>query len=70
CAGGDDSGGADSGGDDSGGDDSGGNGGDPPPAASSCANYGCQYGASQACQCDGSCPDYGDCCEDFESVCG
>jgi uncharacterized membrane protein YgcG len=57
-----DSGGDDSGGDDSGGDDSGG--GDAASCSGRCG------GMADGCWCDDGCAEYGDCCDDYASVCG
>jgi len=40
-------------------------------AASSCASIGCfaSYDRNRICQCNSKCPQYGNCCSDFESLC-
>merc|ERR1711912_57760 len=42
----------------------------PPPPAGKCANQGCAYKRGATCQCDKSCKKYGNCCSDYDSVCG
>eukprot|EP00435_Cladocopium_sp_Y103_P073635 s36_g44.t1 len=48
-----------------------GQGGQGPDATGSCASYGCgtSYIASNLCQCNDECSNYGNCCSDFGSTC-
>merc|ERR1719193_1694492 len=40
-------------------------------AAGSCAEYGCgTFKKSNLCQCNSACKKHGDCCSDYESLCG
>lgn len=43
---------------------------DDQPSTGSCAVYGCVYDSSHSCQCNSSCSSYGDCCSDYQKVCG
>mmetsp|Transcript_69783 Transcript_69783/g.141287 ORF Transcript_69783/g.141287 Transcript_69783/m.141287 type:complete len:395 (-) Transcript_69783:152-1336(-) len=43
----------------------------PPPSQGSCKSYGCgRFNPSHTCQCNSYCKQHGDCCSDFDSVCG
>jgi len=43
----------------------------PQRAAGSCSPEACgEYVPANSCQCDDACVDYGDCCDDVETVCG
>jgi predicted MPP superfamily phosphohydrolase len=42
----------------------------PSPSSSTCKSLGCSYKYGNPCQCDSSCKKYGNCCSDYDSVCG
>lgn len=41
-----------------------------PHAGSTCNQIGCYYVPSNPCQCNDGCKSYGDCCDDYDDVCG
>lgn len=43
----------------------------PTPGTHTCQSYGCgKYVPSHPCQCNDTCSDHGDCCADYDKVCG
>jgi len=45
--------------------------GPTPPSSDSCSQYGCgKYDPSHSCQCNSYCKEHGDCCSDYDQICG
>lgn len=43
----------------------------PSPSSGSCKEYGCgKYVRKRSCQCNSSCKQHGDCCSDYDKICG
>jgi len=64
------SGGADAGRSSSGGGDASSGGADGGGTPGSCAGICGKYVGGASCQCDGGCSQYGDCCKDYQALCG